>query len=207
MSQQTPEEIRAEIERTRHRLGADVDAVAEKVNPESVVERKKTQARSKIQDIREQVMGVADHAGDSVDTLRHGVADRASESAQTLSNAPQLAKAKTRGNPLAAGLIAVGAGWLIGSLLPTTKKEQELTTQIAQQAQPHMQQAAQSVKTGAQEIVEDLKQPAQQAAESIKQTAQVGAKEIKQHGKQAASELKNSAANSAQTVKNTAQKK
>lgn len=205
MSQQTPEEIRAEIERTRQRLGADVDAVAEKVNPESVVERKKNQARSKIQDIREQVMGVADHAGDSAQDLRHGVAERVSDSAQALGDAPQIAKAKTRGNPLAAGLIAVGAGWLIGSLLPSTSKEQELTSHLAQQAQPQMQQAAQSVKTGAQEIVENLKQPAQQAAESVKQTAQSGAEELKQHGKQAASELKDSAADSAKTVKNAAQ--
>ncbi|MDO4916064.1 MAG: DUF3618 domain-containing protein [Rothia sp. (in: high G+C Gram-positive bacteria)] len=207
MTHQSPEEIRAEIERTRARLGSDVDAVAEKINPESAVERQKAKARNKFQDIRESVMGVADSAGDTAYGVRESAADHLTESKQTLANAPQMAKAKTRGNPLGAGLIAVGAGLVIGSLLPTTRKEQELTAQAARKAQPHAQKAAQSLKADAQNIVEDLKEPAQQAAQSIKQTAQAGVEEVKQHGQYEAEDLKNSAASSAKNVKNVASNK
>jgi hypothetical protein len=49
------------------------------------------------------------------------------------------------GNPLAAGLIAFGAGWLVSSLLPATRREQELADQAKQVAQEKVQPVAQQV--------------------------------------------------------------
>ena len=162
MSQQNPEEIRAEIEATRARLSADVDAVTEKVTPENVVDRQKNKARNKIQGVRESIMGSADDARVAGHHAAHDLRDEASyrmdQAGNAVSNAPAAAKAKTRGNPLAAGLIALGAGWLVGSLLPSSKKEQELVADAADRVQPHVQSAVDSTKEAAQDIAQDLKE-------------------------------------------------
>ncbi len=39
---------------------------------------------------------------------------------------PGQVKSRTRGNPLAMGLITLGAGWLVGSLMPATDQEAQL---------------------------------------------------------------------------------
>ncbi|MFW3387497.1 UNVERIFIED_CONTAM: DUF3618 domain-containing protein [Kocuria sp. CPCC 205274] len=209
MSQQNPEQIRADIEATRARLGSDVDAVAEKVTPERVVERQKDKVRGKVQDtvhgVRERVMGSSDDeftvGGYSTGDVRDEAAYRADQARGAVQNAPATAKAKTRGNPLAAGLIALGAGWLVGSLLPSTQKEQELVADAADRVQPHAQHAVESAKSAAQEVAQDLKEPAQEAAQSVKETAQSGAQEVKQQGQGEAQHLKSSAQDSAQSVR------
>ncbi|MEX3509698.1 DUF3618 domain-containing protein [Kocuria carniphila] len=209
MSQQNPEEIRAEIEATRARLSADVDAVTEKVTPENVVDRQKNKARNKIQDVRESIMGSADDARVAGHHAAHDLRDEASyrmdQAGNAVSNAPAAAKAKTRGNPLAAGLIALGAGWLVGSLLPSSKKEQELVADAADRVQPHVQSAVDSTKEAAQDIAQDLKEPAKEAAQSVKETAQSGAEEVKSQGQREADQLKGSAQNSAKNFKDNTQ--
>lgn len=199
MSQQNPEQIRADIEATRARLGSDVDAVTEKVTPENVVDRQKNKLRGKVQDVREHLMGSTDELGDQA-------AHRADQARDAVSNAPQTVKAKTRGNPLAAGLIALGAGWLVGSLLPSSHKEQDLVADAAERIQPHARQAVDSAKDAAQDIAQDLKEPAQQAAQSVKETAQSGAQEVKSQGRHEAGHLKSSAQDSARSVKDDTSK-
>ena len=80
-----------------------------------------------------------------------------------MQEAPAAVRRQTRGNPLAAGLIAFGAGWLVSSLLPATRREQELADQAKQVAQEKVQPVAQQV---AAEVKENLREPAQQAAEA-----------------------------------------
>ncbi|MHC5559523.1 DUF3618 domain-containing protein [Kocuria sp. U4B] len=215
MSQQNPEQIRAEIEATRARLGADVDAVAEKVTPERVVERQKDKVRGKVQgtvqSVRERVMGSSDDHGQGHDEftvggyttgdLKDEAAFRAEQARGAVQNAPQAARAKTRGNPLAAGVIALGAGWLVGSLLPSTQKEQQLVSTAADRVQPHAQHAVESAKEAAQDVAQGLKEPAQEAAQSLKETAQSGVQEVKSQGQSEAQDLKSSAQDSAQTVR------
>ncbi|WP_298583079.1 DUF3618 domain-containing protein [uncultured Kocuria sp.] len=209
MSQQNPEQIRADIEATRARLGSDVDAVAEKVTPERVVERQKDKVRSSVQGtvqgVKERVMGSSDDqytgGGYSTGDVKDQAALRAEQARGAVQNAPANARAKTRGNPLAAGLIALGAGWLVGSLLPSTQKEQELVSDAADRVQPHAQHAVESAKGMAQEVAQDLKEPAQEAAQSVKDTAQSGAQEVKAQGQGEAQQLKSSAQGSAQSVK------
>lgn len=204
MSQQNPEQIRADIEATRARLGSDVDAVAEKVTPERVVDRQKSKVRSKVQGVRERVMGASDDEfalGDRTDGLRDEASHRAEQARDAVQHAPHAARARTRGNPLAAGLIALGAGWLVGSLLPSSQKEQELVETAADRVQPHAQHAVSSAKDSARHVAEDLKEPAQEAAQSVKETATSGAQEVKEQGRSEAQDLKSSAQGSAQHVK------
>lgn len=194
MSQQNPEQIRAEIEATRARLGSDVDAVTEKVTPQNVVDRQKDKVRGKLQDMRERVMGSADELGDQA-------SHRADQAREAVANAPDAVKARTRGNPMAAGLVALGVGWLVGSLLPSSQKEQNLVAEAADRVQPHARHAVDSAKEMAQDIAQDMKEPARQAAQSVKESTQSGAQEVTSQGRHEADHLKSSAQDSARTVR------
>ena len=44
---------------------------------------------------------------------------------------------KSEGNPLAAGLIAFGVGWLASSLIPATRREQQVASQVKEKAGEH----------------------------------------------------------------------
>jgi hypothetical protein len=82
---------------------------------------------------------------------------------------------KTRGNPLAAGLIAFGTGLLISSLIPPSEKEQELAGTLKEKAEPVTRELA----GAARETAEHLKEPAQDAVASVKDTATAGAENVK----------------------------
>ena len=117
----------------------------------------------------DRVSGTASSAASSVQDAASSAAgtvqDAASTAAGAVQEAPPAIRRQTRGNPLAAGLIAFGAGWLVSSLLPATRREQELADQAKQVAQEKVQPVAQQV---AAEVKENLREPAQQAVESVK---------------------------------------
>jgi len=171
----TPEEIRAEIERTRAGLGQDVDALADKVSPTS---------------IEESVMGAA-HSGTS------SASDTASSVAGAVQGAPDQVVQKAKGNPLAVGLIAFGAGWLVSSLIPASDKEQELVAQAKDKAAPLVDEA----KQAAQGVAQDLKGPAQEAFDAVKGTAQDAAGTVQDQARSSASDVRDSAQGSAEQVR------
>lgn len=202
MSTQNPDEIRADIERTRDRLSYDVDEIGRTVRPSNVVQRQKDKARSAIGGLKERVMGGHDEpdtghepsavekAGQSLsavtDSARGSVNDAAQQAGEALSHTPQAARRQMQGNPLAAGLIAFGVGWLAASLLPSTRREQELTLEARRQAQPLLEEAGEA----AQHLVEDLKPAAREALAEVKATAQSGVESVKGEGQDAAAQLK-----------------
>ena len=53
------------------------------------------------------------------------LSDRGSSAKETLSDVTGRARSETRGNPLAAGLMAFEAGLLMSGLIPSSLKEQE----------------------------------------------------------------------------------
>jgi hypothetical protein len=58
------------------------------------------------------------------------VAAKFSSAADMASSALEQARKRTWGNPLAAGLVVFGAGWLLSSLLPATEREQQAAAQL-----------------------------------------------------------------------------
>lgn len=186
----TPEQIQREIESTRASLSADVNALGEKVTPSNVVHRRVDRVKSRATSMKERVMGSSSDAGHSMSSALGSARDSASSAAstvgETVSSAPQLARQQTQGNPLAAGVIAFGVGWLLASLAPASSKEQEL----AQQAEQQAQQLAEPLKQSAQEVAGAMQQPLQESAEQIKQTATDAAGEVKDQASSAAGDVK-----------------
>jgi len=177
-----PDAIRAEIDRTRGRLSEDVDVLTESVRPSSVAKRTAQRASTKAGRLKETVMGTAHDTVDSGSGLAHGAVE-------TVKDAPDVARRRARGNPLAAGAVALAAGWLVGSLLPASSKERELATTVKEQAQPLVDEATSVVK----ETAGNLKDPAQQAVDSVKETAREGAQHVRDDGSSAVQDVKEAA--------------
>ncbi|WP_299167711.1 DUF3618 domain-containing protein [uncultured Arthrobacter sp.] len=116
-------------------------------------------------------------------------ASAARHAGEAIHDAPATAKTKAQGNPLAAGLIAFGAGLLAASLIPASAKETEAASALKEKAQPLMTEATDAAK----QVVEDLKEPAGEAVDSVKQTATDSAQTVKDEGTHAASDLQDKA--------------
>ena len=178
MTTQTPEEIRRDIERTRMELATDVDTLHEKVSPSAIASRRTQATKNRLSSVKDRVMGSA-----------HGVSSSASSTgsdvAGSVKQAPSAVRQQTQGNPLAAGVIAFGAGWLISSLLPSSDKEQQVTMAAKDQVQEHSDTLTAPLKEAAQGAKENLQPKAQEAADSVKSTATEAAGTVKGEAKSA----------------------
>lgn len=190
---QTPEQIRADIEQTRRELGTNVDAVADKVSPSSIAQRQGDKVRNAVGGLKSSVMGSADQASTGTRTAAENVSG-------AVQDAPGQLTRKTQGNPLAAGLIAFGAGMLISSLIPASEKEKEAAAALKEKAEP----LTSSVTDAAKAVAEDLREPAQQAINSVKETAANSANTVKEEGASAAADVKGKAQDAKDNVQNEA---
>jgi uncharacterized protein DUF3618 len=222
-----PDQIRREIERTQAHLSNDVDALTEKVTPSRIVERRVDRAKDTASRLKDKVMGsdsgptnpYGRHTGQSVQGMAGSVAGTASATASSISDtasdaassaaaavqeAPHAVRRQTQGNPLAAGLIAFGAGWLISSLLPASRREQELAEQAKNKATELGQPLAEAAKQAATEMKDNLQEPAQQAVESVKSTATDAGRTVADEGRYAAQDVHSSTQDAAGTVRHNA---
>ena len=181
MTEKSPEQIRREIDRTRAELSGDVQTLTEKVSPGRAMGRQVRRTRDAMTRAKERVMG-----GDSV-------ADTASSVVQAAGSVPDMARQQAQGNPIAAGLIAFGAGWLVSSLVPASKPEQQLATQAKDKAAEVAQPVVQQAKAAGQELAEGMKEPAQQAVDHVRSTAQDAAGTVTGQAKQSAADVKDEA--------------
>ena len=230
MTSSDPDVIRRQIEDTRRELSYDVDALNEKVNPARVMDRRVTAAKGRITRVKEKVMGSASdttgtaqyHASNAVGSVQGAassaagsVQGAASSAADSVSNAastavdavqqaPDTIVRQTQGNPLAAGLIAFGVGWLVSSLLPASEKEKQLAQQAETAVRENKDALLEPAKQVAQEIGDELKPAAQQAVESVKATATDAASTVAEEGKSAAADVQGQAKQAKTTVQSKA---
>lgn len=205
-----PDEIRRDIERTRAHLSQDVNALADEAQPGNVVRRQVEGVKEGAQNLKERVFGSPDDDSyDYAPSSGPSAMDRAQQLGQdarhSAQQAPQQLKRRTRGNPLAAGLIAFGAGALLGSLIPATRREQQLATDLKDRAQPAVEAVQSAAKEAAQESAERLKPEAQQAAQNVKQSATDSAQFVADEGRSQAQDVRDHATSSAQDVRSHGQ--
>jgi uncharacterized protein YjbJ (UPF0337 family) len=178
------EGLRRDIEDTREELSRDVDALTEKVSPSRIVDRGIERTKGRLSSMRDRVMGSAE---DAVGSVREGVSSAGGTMSDTASGAADTVKQKTQGNPLAAGLIAFGVGWLVSSLIPPSEKEAELAGKAVDAAKEKGKPLAQEAADVGAQIGQDLKDRAQEAADSVKSTAAEAASTVKDEGRSSAS--------------------
>jgi hypothetical protein len=119
----SPDQLRNEIEQTRAGLTHNVDTLAEKVSPSAVAHRRAADAKGALAGVKDKVMGSSHTAGghlsdtgsaigDKASDIGSALSDRASSVGDSVAAAPGAVRDRAQGNPLAAGIIAFGAGLL-----------------------------------------------------------------------------------------------
>jgi hypothetical protein len=158
----TTGELRHEIAQRREDLSRDLDALGDKISPSRMAQRRTERMTSRMRRVRDNVMGT--------------VGDAESNVASTARQVPGAARERIEGNPVAAGLMAFGAGMLVATLVPASKPEREL----AKMAEPAMRAAGDELRTTGQELVDDLREPARDAADQVRETAMGAADDVKE---------------------------
>lgn len=224
---QTPDEIRRDIERTRAQLSSDVNAAAEKVSPSAVVDRQKDRVKEGLATMKDKIMGSDDaHAGhhgdrpltdqvqghlDDAKGAARDAAARIGDQARELgdqaqgvaidarrrvADAPEAIQRGTRGNPIAAGLVAFGLGLLAASLVPASRAERDAVNTLKDKAEPLVHEASDR----ARDLAEQAKEPLARAGEELRQVAMDGVANVKDEGAQQGRHLADQARNAAEHV-------
>ena len=197
---ENPDVIRADIEATRARLGTNVDAVADKVTPSHIVQRQTDKVKENVRDavfgVKEKVMGAADHTAGNVHSATGSAGTHLGDAGAAIGDAPAQLKSRTQGNPMAAGLIAFGAGLLVSSLIPASQKEREAADALKTAAEPLTTELTEAAKN----VAEGLKEPAQAAMENVKASAADATEHVKAEGQGAVTDVKDRTAEAKDNV-------
>lgn len=183
------EQLRQEIEAQRSTLGRDLTALGDHVSPGRMVERRRNAAAQRVRGMKDKLMGVAD------DTTS-AVSERAGSMSDTMSQAPQMARRQTQGNPLAMGLVSFGVGLVAASLFPASRQERELISK----AEPALQTAAEQAGSMAREDIDKIVPKAKDAAMDLQEDAKDAARVVKDQAQAGATEVQDQAKGSAQHV-------
>ena len=198
---QSTEELTSEIATTRGRMASDIDALQDRVSPSAIVQRRKDAARSRVVGLKDRIMGTAHDVGsgtsakassatssvtDGVSGAAHGVADRAQGAVGT-------AQDQIQGSPLAAGLIAFGAGVVIAGLIPASQKEAQLASTVVDTVKDQGAPLLDEAKSVGQQMGQDLKETAADAAAQVKDTAAGSADRLKDEGRSSAESVRSEA--------------
>ena len=188
-----PEQIRLEIEGTRSELSDDVNALGDKVNPGSIARRQAGRVRGAATSVKDAVLGSASDAAGTGQQVATTMGD-------AVSNAPSGVARKAQGSPVAAGLIAFGAGLLVSSLLPASRPEQQAAQAVKDTAQPLVDDLTETAKN----VAGNLQEPAQQALAEVKSTATDAVDAVKTDATAAAADVKDQAQDSKESVQQAA---
>jgi gas vesicle protein len=193
--------LRAEIDQQRADLTRDFEMVGDKVSPSRIVERRTEAAKGRLRSIRDAVMGTADDAtsatADRLGSMRHSAGDMAGQVSGAVSHTEDRIEQGTRGNPLAAGVVAFGFGLLVATVIPESRREREL----ARKVQPQLEHAAQVAVEAGQDVADQLAPAVQEAGSQIGQTAKDAAGELGQSVKDHAGDTVDTAKDAAHDVK------
>jgi hypothetical protein len=167
------EELSGDIARTRAELSYDVDALQDKVSPSAIMERRKSAMRGRLTSMKDKVMGSGSGLVGSGQNAVAGVGSTASSAGSAI-------ESRVDGSPLAAGLVAFGAGLLVAGLVPASKAEAQGAQRLKEAAQEHGQPVMDEVKSAAQDVGTQLKQSASEAADQVRTSAQESAEKVKE---------------------------
>ncbi|ONK09928.1 DUF3618 domain-containing protein [Streptomyces sp. MP131-18] len=167
----SPDRIRADIEATRNKLAGDLDRLADRASPRRMAQRRGARVRDTASGLRERIAGSASGsiggARERGSRAARSTRDTAAQAGGGAGRAPQEAARRTRGNPLAAGAVAFGAGLMAASLAPASRQEQQAAERLSERAGPVRDAAFES----ARHVRADGGDTVRQAAQSLKDSA------------------------------------
>lgn len=146
---ETPDHIREDIEETRARMGDTVEAIGYKADV-------KSRAKDSLIDKKDTIVGGADAL---VSRVSGAVPDRE----QVKSGARKVGVSKQ--NPLGLAIAGAAAGFVAGTLLPSTDVEDERLGEVSDQV-------GEKAREAGQEALDRTKDVAREAVDNAKQTVQ-----------------------------------
>jgi gas vesicle protein len=178
----TEDQLRRQADDQRERMGETLDAIGDRLSPERMIQRRKAAVGQRARRVKDTVMGSPGY----VEPVARRMREQAHDATQAVQHTPEMIAEQTRGNPIAAGLIAFGGGLLLATLMPKSETEQRLV----QQAQPQLQQATEQLKEAGREIASDAKEHMQEAATQVKSTGSEAADAVRDQARSSAEEVK-----------------
>lgn len=179
MSTTEADRIRAEIDDTRHEVSRDIDALADKVSPSKIVERKTRKVRAAVSGA---VSGARDFVVGAVDTAQEGVA----VGAEAVGDGADRAVVAAKGHPIAVGMIALGIGWIASALIPASKLERRAADSVKDAAGPVMHEAGDALADAA----DNLREPAREAAAAVGDAASEAVENVRSDAEGAAADVR-----------------
>jgi hypothetical protein len=165
-SQTSSEHLRRELSDQRQEIGRDLEAIGDRVSPGRIADRSRERTRRRVTGWKDRVMGSAEQVRASItDHVPFGGSNGGSNGAPSVSE-------RVEGNPLAVGMVAFGFGFILGSALPASRKEEEL---------------AQAIEPQLERMAEDLGETARGAADRLSPTVEQEMSAVKDEAKAAAS--------------------
>jgi hypothetical protein len=146
---QTPDDIREEIEETRGRMGDTVEAIGHRADV-------KTRVKESISMKKDVVIG-------GVDSVVSRVTGIVPDGEQMKGGARKVGVSSQ--NPLGLAIAGAAAGFIVGTLIPSTRLEDEKVGQLSDQV-------GEKAKEAGQEALDRGKDVAQEALDSAQQTVQ-----------------------------------
>lgn len=233
--------VRGEIDRSRselfhtvgvfeHRLRERKEELVDRVSPSRVWHRKTAGIRQRWDDVSSTISGMSGltssgttagrtnpmvGSGSKIRGQAQELSGRAGDAVssvgdQTRGAAPAL-RERTEHNPMAAGLVALGAGFLAAALLPPSERERQAAQRLRQELEPLRQQASVVGREMAGELqqvaetgVDQLKERATEAVEQVKQETQSSARQVKEEATTAGTKVKKRASSASRQVKEEA---
>jgi ElaB/YqjD/DUF883 family membrane-anchored ribosome-binding protein len=175
------EQVRHDIERTREDLGQTIDEVTDRASPHQMANRGKQRARQRMHGMKDKVMGNAEEGAHQ-------------------------AESQVRGNPIAAGLIALGGGALAASLMPASRPERKAAQTLSKEAGPMVGQVRDEARHVGQELGENLKHNTRDAAQHVEEHAKDSARQVKQEAGSSAEHVRGQAQHAGQDVRHEARR-
>lgn len=193
------DELRARIDQQRSEITGTVEQIENRIMPGRIMARRSDRIRRTLTDWKDVVMGndepdyfdprTPDWSGTTAYVpggQSSTIASAVESGKSTLQQAPAMVRRQARGNPFAAGAIALGAGWLVGSMAPRTRREAALSRRI----EPALASAAATVATEGREMMSDLEQPAHDAVDAVRATGREAAADLGAETRHAADEVR-----------------
>jgi hypothetical protein len=176
------DQLRAEIEATRGDLASDLSTLGDRTSPKRIAARRWDSMKGTGRSIRHRVMGTA---SDTTGSIADKASTVATDVAGTVRQAPDMVTKQAQGSPLAAGIIAFGAGLLAAAVIPASETERRVGSQLAE---------------GAQDVIEPVKQTAAELGQEVKDSATSAAAEVGQGVKESAARTGEQAKESGRTA-------
>jgi len=193
---QTPDELKREVERTRADLSSNVDTLADRVVPSRIAHRRTESLRRSASGLKDRVMGSAsdalhstrEAASSASSRVTSSVSDVTSSLSDAAQQAPEQLGTRAQGNPLAAGLIAFGAGALAAALIPSSAAEGRAANRLRESADK-LEPAKQALTESVQQAKDNLIPAAQEGAQHVKDAAAEAASTTADQAKKAGSDV------------------